>query len=367
MSAKLIFGLLLSVILLSSCLDLTGDATMGSTENRTSVNNGDKLEYKIIMDTKRNMPMARLPLPSTWRMVTNDPTVLLEAPGGIKVGNLRNSMFIATNDPYMQQAYAQSGAQLRVNPGLMTAFDQDFVPQLRQNGYTVTAKYPLPKMVASDKNYFSKLYKSAPTQNKYEAIAVELKNSNNQSVLFVVRSFDSYAQGMSMWGYYGYALEAPSATFEEAKNHFLFGIQNIEYNPQQIAMYNREEQQKSNASWATHNQKMAANQRNFEAQQAAFRNSNDAINKSMMDTWRNSNAASDRMQEKTVDGIWEQKNMTNSTTGETYKVEDGYNNYWMNSDGEYISTNDNFYNPNTDNSVNNVNWEQMDATDDGGF
>ncbi|QNJ97183.1 type 2 periplasmic-binding domain-containing protein [Constantimarinum furrinae] len=367
MSAKILFSLLLSATFFTSCLNLTEDRITGTSENTISEKNPDQLEYKIIMDNKRNMPMARIPLPASWQMNTNDPTVLLEGPGGLKVGNLRNNMFIATNDPYMQQAYSQSGTQLRINPGLMNVFDQDFVPQLRQNGFTVKAKYPLPKMVESDKNYFSKLYKTAPSQNKYEAIAVELQDQNNTSLLFVIRSFDSYAQGTSMWGYYGYALEAPTSAFEAAKNHFLFGIQNIEYNPQQIALYNQEEQQKANASWASHNQKMAANQRNFEAQQAAFKSSNDAINKSMMDTWRNNNASSDRMQEKTVDGIWEQKNMTNTSTGQTYKVEDGASNYWMNSNGEYIKTNDNFYNPNTDNTVNNQSWNRMDATDDGGY
>jgi len=59
--------------------------------------------------------------------------------------------------------------------------------------------------------------------------------------------------------------------------------------------------------------------------------------------------------------------MTDPNSGNTYKVQEGYNQYWSNGNNEYIGSNDAYYNPNTDNSVNNQNWQQLDATDDGGW
>ncbi len=47
-------------------------------------------------------------------------------------------------------------------------------------------------------------------------------------------------------------------------------------------------------------------------------------------------ASSDASQANYVDGIWEQRYMTNPNTGQQYKVE-GYNNQvWMNQNNEYI-------------------------------
>jgi len=52
----------------------------------------------------------------------------------------------------------------------------------------------------------------------------------------------------------------------------------------------------------------------------------------------------------------DEQNVYNPNTGNTYKVESGYNQYYMNNSGEYIGTNDYNYDPNLDPGVNNQDW-----------
>ena len=49
----------------------------------------------------------------------------------------------------------------------------------------------------------------------------------------------------------------------------------------------------------------------------------------------------------------------NAETGQRYKVSSGSNQYWMNSNGEYIGTDRQDYNPNLDENMNNVKWQEL--------
>ncbi len=147
--------------------------------------------------------------------------------------------------------------------------------------------------------------------------------------------------------------------FEEAKKNYIYGLANFQYNPAQIISYNKSEAQKANQSWAAHNAKMAANQANFEAAQKNHVDKWEAINKSSMDAYNARNAASDKNQHDFLNTIKEENTVYNSATGKTYQVEAGSNYYWMNSNGEYIKSNDPSYNPNSDPSTYNMKWDQV--------
>ena len=59
----------------------------------------------------------------------------------------------------------------------------------------------------------------------------------------------------------------------------------------------------------------------------------------------------------------EQTNVVDHSTGKEYKVQSHYNKYWMNSNGEYISTNQNTYDPNADVNMNRQKWEELHKND----
>jgi hypothetical protein len=60
----------------------------------------------------------------------------------------------------------------------------------------------------------------------------------------------------------------------------------------------------------------------------------------------------DRGHQRQVDSIAGTTPAYDPSTGQTWQVEDGYDRYFMNSFGEYMSTDDQFYNPNMDPAVN---------------
>lgn len=107
---------------------------------------------------------------------------------------------------------------------------------------------------------------------------------------------------------------------------------------------------------------MAQNQANFEASQRAFVNNSNAINDAIMSGWRERNASGDRQQEKTIDGIYERTNVQDAETGQQYKVAAGANQYWMNNNGEYISTELQNYDPNLDENMNGQKWKELKKT-----
>lgn len=307
-------------------------------------------------------PIARIPIPSNWKFESQhqpgEPTVV--GPDGLTVVDVPLQMFIFSNDRMMRRAYRKGGQTLRRFGSVDEVLAEDFVPQATRGAKTLVNSYPLPELAQYDTRYNAQLFQAVPAKNRYPAVAAEWKDTEGNPSLTITRFNISEGQGLQIWGYYTHILEAPPDRYEQAKGDLLFALLNTEHNRAFIADHNRKEQQKSAASWKRHNQKMRTRQRNFDAQQRAFRENSDAINDSIMNGWRERNAASDRMQEKTVDTIHEEQDMRDPSSGQTYKVESGAKQYWNNGQGEYIKSEDLFYNPNRDPSVNHQDWNEME-------
>ena len=137
----------------------------------------------------------------------------------------------------------------------------------------------------------------------------------------------------------------------------------LKYNPRYFDQYNQSEMQKESTSWAAHNQKMSTQQREFDTQQAAFKQKSEAINQSIMANYNNKNAASDRNHNRFLNYIKDENTVSNPADGQRYQVQAGANNYWMNENGQYISTDDPNYDPNRNQNTNNENWNEVQITD----
>jgi hypothetical protein len=198
-----------------------------------------------------------------------------------------------------------------------------------------------------------------PSRSDIAAIGTEWKSNSGNPYFLLIHLNVSTSQSMQTWYYMASGLEADPGHFESARKQFIFGLANMRYNLQPIMVYNQQEAQRVGQSWAAHNQRMAQNQANFEASQRAFVNKSNAINDAIMNGWKERNAASDKNQEQFLDVINERENMVDPTTGQGYKVAAGANQYWMNSNGEYIGTKSNDYNPNLDDNMNQEKWQQL--------
>ena len=321
----------------------------------------DKIIMHTVMDTQRNMPMSQMPLPANWKILTpksnEDPRII--GPGGIKIYNRLGGSYVFSQDPYMQQIYTQSGQQMRPPIDVQQIVEQDLKPQLNQRGLKFVRMYAQPEIAQRSQTYFSKLYKSMPSQEYFYSAGTDWDDDKGNSVFITVDQMISEGQGTVFWYYSLTILEAPHNNFEQAKKALVYGIANTQDNPAQIQAHNLSEQQKSNQSWSQHNARMKQNQQNFERQQAIHKSTSDAINRSINSTYENQNATSDRIQEKTINVIRDESTVTNPHDGEQYQVDAGANQYWINNDGEYIPSNDSNYNPNLD-PENNREWQQVE-------
>lgn len=133
-------------------------------------------------------------------------------------------------------------------------------------------------------------------------------------------------------------------------------VQSIRSNPvweaemqrywQELARIQRKGASDRMASWQNHNRKM---------QQI-----NSDINDIIVGGYKQRSAASDRQQQQYVDSIREETPYS-TPTGGTIKLPSFYDNVYTDGNGTYILNNDAFYNPNTDSTINNVNWDRIEA------
>jgi hypothetical protein len=344
-------------------------------EASTSFNNGEKaqaasgdwqrLEMKQFKDAKGNV-FCEIPLPQSWKLVSNagrgQPSIT--GPNGIKLTDFSPQSFMYTSDPNMQQIYYQSGQQLRAMPEVQQVIEQDLMPWANGQGLQYVKAYEIPEVAKVDKWYSDQLFKAVPSQSFNTAIGTEWKAADGSPFFLLMHLSGSNTAELQMWSYWCTSLQAEPKHFDLAKKQFLFALANAHYPLEPIMEYNRMEAEKAGKSWAAHNQRMAQNQANFEASQRAHVNKTNAINDAIMSGWRERNAASDKAHGQFIDAITERTNVVDPNTGQRYKVSSGYNQYWMNNDGEYISTQQHDYNPNLDENMNNQKWQQLKEVKD---
>ena len=332
----------------------TEQSSEGKTDNGKEKSNSywQKLEMVELGDGS-GMVAATMPMPSTWKLVNGG----IAGPNGIKVTDYPLQSFMVNYNQSLQQAYS-STAQ-REMPGIEQLIQQDFVPWGNNKGLQFVKYYEIPEVSKIDKWYSDQLFKAMPGRSDVVTYGSEWKTREGNPYFVIIHLNVSTSQTMQNWYYMFSSLEAEPDHFEAARKQYIFSLANTRYNLEPLAKYNREEAQRVGANWAAFNQRMAQNQRAFEESQRAFVNKSDAINSAIMSGWQASNASSDKQQADRIDGIYERTNVQDASTGQTYKVQEGANQYWMNNNGEYIGTQLQGYNPNLDDNMNEQKWQEL--------
>lgn len=298
---------------------------------------------KVIMhpnkDPKTGVVSSYVPLPADWKVTPQG----WFGPGNTQVGTQQGGSFLE------QQRPVYSIDQI---------IEQDLLPKLRQQGYRVTSTIDLPDVARKDQEMYAQYWKVAPTQDRHDAKGLEYSDQQGNRGMIVVHFTLSRSQMGGMSFYYVHILQARPDRYEAAKQAVRYALANYQLDRQYLAAYNQREQQKSQASWSAHNQRMAAKQRNFDSWQSSQRTLSE-IGDIYHEGYQNRSRMNDRGQERSVNGIWEREAVTDPYYGQSGTVESGYNNYYMNQSGEYIGTDDEFYNPNMDPGVNNQDWRRV--------
>jgi hypothetical protein len=341
--------------------DLSSDEHFQEQNQTDNQQNGnwEKLVPHEMRD-KNGTLIATIPFPASWKKYnkkqSGDPSFV--GPHGIAVKEYPLRFFSFPLDRQLQFSFQQSGQAIRDFPGIESFIKEDLIPVCNQQGLTYVGWKELPEITAIDKWYSDQLYKAVPGNQEVMALGTDWQTSGGDPYFLIVHLNVSTTAQMRNWSYWVTSLEADASYFEKAKKQLLFGIANVRYELEPIMAYNQSEAEKAGQSWAAHNRRMAQNQANFEASQRAHINRTEAINNAIMDGWRQRNASSDQMHEQFIDVINEKTNVMDES-GNRYKVSSGYNHYWMNNDGEYISTDKIDYNPNLDDNMNGQKWQEL--------
>ncbi len=336
-------------------------ASQNSTSTQNSDGRGTK-NYQFI-DTKLNLTMGTMPVPSDWNK-SNDPQAILEGPNGIKVFKEKGNFYTWGNDPTLNQVGQEIGQNVKQPMSVENLIQQELVPFVQQQGAQFVKQYSIEQLTRFDEAYYAKLWQYAPMQRRFSVMAAEFKGNNGKSSIVVVHHQIGQDQMGIIWGYTLSMMEANHSSFETAKQAFINGLINVQINPQWIQAKNQDEQQLAYHRDAKNKVKIAQIKAFGEANTARYkanRTASDARHNNYMER----QAASDASHSAYVDGIWDRRNMTDNN-GNTYKVEGYDNNVWVNQNNEVIGTDNYNWNPNTENTTNNDTWNQLQSTDDGG-
>ncbi len=314
------------------------------------------LKYFNSIDSRNGIVMYRIPFPAYWQK-QNGGQYQYTGPNGIKIHGERGGSFMFSNDPQMNQMYQQSGVQVQLPKSIDQVINEGFMEYANKINRKLVRKYPIPQLAAWDKKFDDQLYKSVPSQKTFNVMGLEWRDPDGTSFLTILHHFVSYDQYGGYWGITYSVLEASQKSFKEAKTQYINGLLNQQINPQWLQAVNQKDMQIAQQSNAAHQQRMA-NIKSFGDQNTANYNARMAAMDQNMENWRSNQAASDRSQEQFVDYINESTNVSDPNTGQTYKVESGANQYWINDQGEYIKSDNSLYDPNLDQNINNQTWTE---------
>src|SRR5690554_6555858 len=314
----------------------------------------DTIIYYNNIDSRNGMLKSRIPLPSTWKQ-QNNKEYSYTGPNGIKIHGERSSMFMFSNDQQTNNIYQQSGVPIQFPKSVDQVINEGFMEYANKINRKLVKKYPIPQLAVWDKQYDDKLYKSLPSQKTFTIMGLEWRDPDGTSFLTVLHHFVSYDNYGGYWGIIYTVLESSEAAFEKAKRQYINGLLNQQINPQWLQVINQNDMQIAQRSNAAHQTRMA-DLKALGDQDTANRNARMAAMDQNMDSWRANQAADDRRHNQVIDNIRGTTNVSDPNTGNTYKVEAGANQYWMNNHGEYIKSDNSLYDPNLDKTINNQTW-----------
>jgi hypothetical protein len=310
------------------------------------------------MTDNKGQIMLMMTLPANWKLHSEPGKAAMTGPNDIFVYNLPLRNFMYSRDPMMAQIYQQNGGKLRAPLTAEQVIRQDMVPIAQKEGSKLLRITSLPDVARADSAIQGMMYTIGTPDVRYDAAIADFQDKNGKPYSIIIHVNHNMMDNIAMWNYSGQVLDAPTSHYESAKATLIKGLASLQYNPRYFDQYNQNEMNRESQSWAAHNQRMSANQRAFEAQQAAYKQKTESINSSIMTSYEARNASSDRQHNRFLNYIKGQETVTN-TDGKRYQVEGGSDHYWMNNDGQYIGTNDPNYDPNRNQGTVNYDWNEV--------
>lgn len=329
------------------------------------------------VDGKTGLVVFEKDYPSDWDILSqptynldNDfPTFLylMQNKNGMKAYNSPIYQYVAFQNPQyaqMMRAYGVNNERPLISP--LAFIENEIKPNMERQGFKFLSQREFPEVMA----YLEEQKKILGIQNvEFIAFSTEWVNDRNIKALVtfnqLVLNYDSALTGgepMKIWSYQMGYFFAPANNYEKDLKIAIKADLNRTDSPNwqkyQSQVNNYRQQQRN----VEHQNRMHNSQVQFDQHQRLMKDryaANDANHARFMDNLRGTNAgsgySSDASHNNFIDMIREEQNV--SLNGKTFKVNAGADHYWMNSDGEYIPSNDQFYNPNRDPIYDSQEWD----------
>lgn len=363
---KSLYSLIFIPLICLSCLDLPtkhddtiADANIGvDIEFFTK-----KAKTHYFVDGKTGLVVYQKEYPSDWDIVTkpiynldNDfPTFLylMQNNKGMKAFNSPIHQFVSFQNPQyaqMMQNYGVNNIRLLMTPEAFVA--HEIKPIMEHNGFRFLSQRQFPEILT---RIDEKKQKYGMTNIDFNLYCTEWINDDNIKALVsfnqMVLNYDSSVtmnESMKIWNYQMGYFFAPTDTYEAdmkiAMQADLDQIESQNWVKYQIQVNNYRQQQKT-----------AEHQRMMRDRSVAADISHKRFIDNLRGTLNSTSYASNSNHSNFIDMIREEQNV--SLDGKSFKVEAGAENYWMNSDGMYIKSDDHFYDPNRDPLYDNQRWD----------
>lgn len=336
----------------SNTIQLNGKTyTLKENIDLKKLQSSKKVETKIVFhnveDPIRNMTIGYLPLPDDWELKDkpDNEGAQIFGPNNIKVFTPGNKDFVYSQIPGFNQMVTEMGNQIKPLQNVEQIVKEELVPVLANEGVKLIKQYKVPELKAYDENYEQFVFKPVPMQKTFEVLATEWLDKDNNSVILIIRQYITYTQEACYWGYTLNAMKAPKAYFEDAKIKYVYALENTKYNPKWLQTRYMEDAQESARLGKLHEQRMTMLRAEGQAIIERGKAHSDMV---------------DRNHKKFMDAHLERQ--TVSTNSTNYQVDAGSNVYWINSNGEYIPTNDFNFDPNLDPNLNSETWTKGSNT-----
>ncbi|MCA1762881.1 MAG: hypothetical protein ABR574_13615 [Cryomorphaceae bacterium] len=325
-----------------------------------------------------NMPAYTLALPASYAFEGN---VYWETQAGIYVPNAHGQAynqatktgivffpsvsFKSQSGPnYAQytQMMGNTGGDVRMMP-TDQAIEQIVLPYVRsqKGNINIEGGRSIPNL---EKQLWPQDASQAKSDGFMYSYTYQADGETYKAELYAVRfAFDmpvsgSYGQDMiTRWGLGRiFEISAPASTFDREKAELMQIVKSVKTNPEWQALCRQIDRQKAREidnmaanSAAQHQNRMRQNQDAFDATQRAhsdLQNTYDQGNQA----WMNNQRTIDAGHQNSVNSIHGYENYTDPNTGDNYTLDNPNKYNWTNGNGEVISTDDAFYNPERYNS-----------------
>ena len=392
---KTITLLIATSFILSACVDEKKTNTLELLVNSNQINT---LQTHAFVDIKTGLTVVEKKFPSEWKVISKPnydldtylPTFQykIQSDNGLIGFNTNLRQFTSYDDAnYAQMMKSYGLKNIKPFVDATTIINQELVPAMQKIGFTKQKTYSEEKIRDF---FFKKLSERGFENNSTIAVLVsEWTNNTGKKAMtilvqFVLNSTDTNNPSYAVWNYGTDFLFAPEKVFEQEKTAFIATAINYKENPkwEEYRTFTMRERQieadrqlkmqndRANQQYAYFQQRMQDQKAQFESHQNMMKEryaANDANHERFINNIRGgssyveSNSADDN-QRQFINMIREEQVVLNNE-GKKYLVEAHSDRYWMNSNGEYIKTDDSFFNPNGDLNLNNQTWELVKKVD----